>query len=105
MFAAVKPFKSPERPKLLDGLEAWLREGFLRHCGNADVVRQDLMAEKGVAVSRRTRGPTYLSVSTRFSCEPLLIASSSSTGTMRAHFPTPVVDLDQCETAVNGLIN
>jgi len=50
----VKPFKSPERPKLLDGLEGWLRERFIRHRGNADVVRQDLLAEKGVAVSRRT---------------------------------------------------
>lgn len=50
----VKPFKSPWRPKLLDGLEGWLRERFLRHRGNADVVRQDLLAEKRVAVSRRT---------------------------------------------------
>ena len=50
----VKPFKSPERPKRLDGLEGWLRERFIRHRGNADVVRQDLLAEKGVAVSRRT---------------------------------------------------
>jgi hypothetical protein len=50
----VKPFKSPERPKLLDGLEDWLRARFIRHRGNADVVRQDLLAEKGVAVSRRT---------------------------------------------------
>jgi Homeodomain-like domain len=31
----VKPFKSPERPKLLDGLEGWLRERFIRHRGNA----------------------------------------------------------------------
>lgn len=50
----VKPFKSPERPKRLDGLEGWLRERFIRHRGNADVVRQDLLAEKGLAVSRRT---------------------------------------------------
>ncbi|WFU46153.1 helix-turn-helix domain-containing protein (plasmid) [Bradyrhizobium sp. CB82] len=50
----VKPFKSPERPKRLDGLEGWLRERFIRHRGNADVVRQDLLAEQGVAVSRRT---------------------------------------------------
>jgi transposase len=50
----VKPFKSPERAKLLDGLDGWLRERFIRHRGNADVVRQDLLAEKGVAVSRRT---------------------------------------------------
>src|SRR6201996_6852566 len=50
----VKPFQSPERAKLLDGLEGWLRERFIRHGGNADVVRQDLLAEKGVTVSRRT---------------------------------------------------
>src|ERR1700752_210543 len=50
----MKPFKSPERPKRLDGLEGWLRERLIRHRGNADVVRQDLLTEKGVAVSRRT---------------------------------------------------
>ena len=49
-----KPFKSPRRPKRLDGHEEWLREKFIRHRGNADVVRQDLLAEKGVAISRRT---------------------------------------------------
>src|ERR1700741_5569994 len=50
----MKPFKSPERPKRLDGLEGWLRERLIRHRGNADVGRQDLLAERGVAVSRRT---------------------------------------------------
>ncbi|UFW91973.1 hypothetical protein BjapCC829_49250 (plasmid) [Bradyrhizobium barranii] len=50
----VKAFKSPERPKRLDDLEGWLREKFIRHRGNADVVRQDLLAQKGVAASRRT---------------------------------------------------
>jgi hypothetical protein len=50
----VKPFKSPERAKRLDGLEGWLRERFIRHRGNSDVVRQDLLAEKGVAIGRRT---------------------------------------------------
>ena len=47
----VKPFKSPERPKRLDGLEGWLRERLIRHRGNADMVRRDLLAEKGVAVA------------------------------------------------------
>jgi hypothetical protein len=51
----VKPFKSPERRTLLDGLESWLRERFIRHRGNADVVRQDLLAEKGVAVAGTER--------------------------------------------------
>lgn len=48
------PFKSAKRPKALDGHEGWLRERFIRHRGNADVVRQDLIAEKGIAVSLRT---------------------------------------------------
>ena len=48
------PFKAPRRRKGLDGHEDWLRERFLRHRGNADVVRQDLIAEKGIAVSLRT---------------------------------------------------
>jgi transposase len=48
------PFRSPKRAKLLDGLEDWLRERFIRHRGNADVVRQDLLAEKGLGVSGRT---------------------------------------------------
>lgn len=42
------------RAKGLDGLEAWVEERFRRHAGNADVVRQELAAEKGVAVSLRT---------------------------------------------------
>lgn len=42
------------RPKGLDGLEAWIEERFRRHAGNADVVRQELAAEKDIAVSLRT---------------------------------------------------
>jgi len=49
-----RPFRSPKRRKMLDGLDDWLRERFLRHRGNADVVRQDLAAEKSIAVSLRT---------------------------------------------------
>lgn len=48
------PFKAPTRAKALDGHEDWLRERFIRHRGNADVVRQELIAEKGLAVSLRT---------------------------------------------------
>jgi transposase len=48
------PFKASKRPKTLDGHEAWLRERFIRHRGNADVVRQDLMVEKGLTVGLRT---------------------------------------------------
>jgi transposase len=50
----VKPFKAPARAKKLDGLDDWLRERFLRHRGNADVVRQDLAAEKNIHVHLRT---------------------------------------------------
>lgn len=50
----VKPFKAPVRQTLLDGLDDWLRERFIRHRGNADVVRQDLAAEKKITVSKRT---------------------------------------------------
>jgi transposase len=45
---------SPSRSKRLDGLEEWLCERFRRHGGNADVVRQELVAEKGLVVSLRT---------------------------------------------------
>jgi AraC-like DNA-binding protein len=44
----------PRRARRLDGLEAWLLERFGRHRGNADVVRQDLAREHGIAVSLRT---------------------------------------------------
>jgi len=54
----VKPFKPPVRAKKLDGLDDWVRERFIRHRGNADVVRQELLAEKGIAVSPRTRQRT-----------------------------------------------
>jgi len=46
--------RMPTRPHQLAGLEAWLAERFERHRGNADVVRQELIAEHGLAVSLRT---------------------------------------------------
>ena len=48
------PYQQPERKKALNGLRTWLRERFLTHRGNADVLRQELTAEKGIAVSLRT---------------------------------------------------
>jgi transposase len=48
------PYGKRPRAKALDGLEAWLAERFHRHAGNADVVRQELAAEHGIAVSLRT---------------------------------------------------
>jgi len=44
----------PRRRSALDGRESWLRERFYRHGGNADVVRQELVAEHGITVSLRT---------------------------------------------------
>src|SRR5690606_2060930 len=43
-----QPFRKPERKRLLDGLEDWLRERLRSHRGNADVVRQELATEKGI---------------------------------------------------------
>src|SRR6201989_7234 len=42
------------RSKKLDGLSDWIVERFRRHGGNADVVRQELASEKGIAVRLRT---------------------------------------------------
>jgi transposase len=47
-------YKRPRRAKCLDDHAGWLKERFERHRGNADVVRQELAAEKGVVVSLRT---------------------------------------------------
>jgi transposase len=47
-------YRSPERVSRLAGLEAWLKERFRRHRGNAEVIRQELLAEKQIAVSLRT---------------------------------------------------
>ena len=50
----MKPYRQPRRKKALDGQEAWLRERLRRHRGNADVIRQELAAEKSITVSLRT---------------------------------------------------
>jgi transposase len=47
-------YQTPRRSKALDGLEDWLAARFRQHRGNADVVRQELLAEHGIAVSLRT---------------------------------------------------
>ena len=44
----------PCRPGLLDQHRDWLRQRFLRHRGNADVVRQELLKEHGIRASLRT---------------------------------------------------
>jgi transposase len=48
------PYRQPGRKKALDELAGWLRERLRRHRGNADVIRQELAAEKGIIVSLRT---------------------------------------------------
>ena len=48
------PYRGVGRPRTLAGLEDWITERFRRHGGNADVVRQELAAEKGVKLSLRT---------------------------------------------------
>ncbi|MGH7118336.1 MAG: IS21 family transposase [Acetobacteraceae bacterium] len=46
--------RSALRPGQLEALQGWLAERFWRHRGNADVLRQELLAEQGLAVSLRT---------------------------------------------------
>jgi transposase len=48
------PYASRPRRGRLVGLEGWLRERFVQHRGNADVVRQELEREHGLVVSLRT---------------------------------------------------
>jgi transposase len=48
------PPASPKRAGRLGGLEDRIAERFRRHAGNADVVRQELAAGKGVEVGLRT---------------------------------------------------
>jgi transposase len=49
-----QPYGRPCRSSVLDGYREWLRESFLAHRGNADVVRQELEKEKGIRVHLRT---------------------------------------------------
>jgi hypothetical protein len=43
--------RQPSRRRRLDGLHEWLAEGFRRHRGSCDVVRQDLLRERAIKVS------------------------------------------------------
>jgi len=45
---------SPRDREALPGVEDWLCERLRRHRGNADVVRQELISEKGIVVGLRT---------------------------------------------------
>ena len=48
------PYRGRGRPRALTGLEDWLSMRFRQHAGNADVVRQELLAETGIKLSLRT---------------------------------------------------
>jgi len=48
------PGRVPTRPGVLAGHTEWVAERLRRHCGNADVVRQELASELGVVTSLRT---------------------------------------------------
>jgi transposase len=48
------PYRQPQRARVLGSHEAWLRERFLQHRGNCDVVRQQLSKELGIDTSLRT---------------------------------------------------
>ena len=48
------PYRRPKRSHRLDGLGVWLREEFVRHKGNCDVVRQLLKDDHGMIVGLRT---------------------------------------------------
>jgi transposase len=47
-------YRRAQRPGVLVPLESWMAERFRAHCGNADVVRQELASEHGIRVSLRT---------------------------------------------------
>jgi transposase len=48
------PWRAPTRPSVLAEHTDWISERLRRHCGNADVVRQELASELGVVTSLRT---------------------------------------------------
>jgi transposase len=50
----VPEYKSPDRGSVLDEHRDWLEAEYQRHRGNAEVVRQELERQRGIAVSLRT---------------------------------------------------
>jgi len=49
-----QPYSTANRSGQLDGHQEWLRQQFEQHHGNAEVVRQELVKQKGIRVSLRT---------------------------------------------------
>ena len=49
-----QPYSTAHRSGQLDGHREWLQQQFEQHHGNAEVVRQELVKQKGIRVSLRT---------------------------------------------------
>ena len=49
-----QPYSTVNRAGQLDGHREWLQQQFEQHHGNAEVVRQELLKQKGIRVSQRT---------------------------------------------------
>ncbi len=49
-----QPYRTANRFSQLDGHREWLQQQFEQHHGNAEVVRQELVKQKGIEVSLRT---------------------------------------------------
>ena len=49
-----QPYSTLNRPGRLDEHRQWLQQQFEQHHGNAEVVRQELLKQKGIGVSLRT---------------------------------------------------
>ena len=49
-----QPYSSANRAGQLDGHRDWLQQQFEQHHGNAEVMRQELLKQKGIRVSLRT---------------------------------------------------
>jgi predicted transcriptional regulator len=47
-------YRQPDRRSALDGLDAWLRDRFFRHDGNADVIRQELESSMASSLASGT---------------------------------------------------
>ena len=48
-----QPYSSANRSGLLDGQREWLQQQFEQHHGNAEVVRQELVKQKGILISNK----------------------------------------------------
>ena len=49
-----QPYRTDHRAGQLDCHSEWLQQQFEQHHGNAEVLRQELLKQKGISVSQRT---------------------------------------------------